>query len=119
VVLYLKAINKNKTGLLSWYTTGEMYAHHNLPFDETLERRTAGLEPSPEDFAEREETRTHLFQLLQQKAPQTYPLMRRLVMDYEGDIELLTAPEREQFNTTLTSLREDKILMAELYDLLS
>ncbi len=118
VVLYLKAINKNKAGLLSWYTTGVMYAVRERSFDETLERRTSTAEPSPEELVEREETRTRLFELLRQKATQTYPLMRRLIVDYGGDIESLTTPEREQFNTALNQLRTDKPLMAELYELL-
>lgn len=42
----------------------------------------------------------------------------RLVDNYQGDIEMLTPDERETFDTLIRKIKEDKPLLAELYDLL-
>ena len=115
VGMYLKALNKNKRGLVRWYNTGEQYSLMRVSLDEMRNIRDYSL--SPAEMAERQENFQRYLQLLAPTESEAY-FWKKVIVEYNGDLELLDSEERDTFNGLVQKLKEKQPLLAELYDLL-
>ncbi len=118
VMFYLKALGKNSRGLLSWYNTGVMYAPRERAMSENIERTAAGRERFSEEWLQQEERRMSVLSLFKKHYPRAYGLVNRLLTEYEGDVEAFDEQERKEFDALLLTVRQDKQVLANLYELL-
>ncbi len=120
IKMYLVCLNKNQRGLLRWYNTGELYQQPSISLDQMAEKGFTPRESlTAEELTEQKEALDYILQAVRDKMPEYLPLWNRIIRDYGGDSSELKEEEQQEFNHSLHALRQDRQLLARIYEVLA